>query len=119
MVVWTGFLKEASKALGIASVCGGVLVMVLGLICWISERRVLVRIGRFACPSCGRSFGFIAAHDAKRRYEQKCERVYADIAREPGESVMLDFDNRWEVACLHCHQTTIFDSVRGTPERTA
>ncbi len=109
MTFWTEFLKEASKTLGFGLACGLSLVAVLGLIYWFSERRVLVRLGRVPCPSCGQSFGFIAARDAKRRYKQECASEYADIVRKHSGGVLVDFDHRWEVVCSHCHQTTIFE----------
>ena len=119
MTFWTEFLKETSKTLRFGLACGIFLVAVFCLIYWLSENRILVRLGRVACPSCGQSFGFSADRDAKRRYKQKCEREYDDIIGKHGGDALVDFNHRWEVECPHCHQITIFDSLRVRLENVA
>src|SRR5689334_21236556 len=99
MTFWTEFLKEASKTLGFGLLCGASLVAMLGLAYWFLERRVLVRPGRAACRFCGQSFGFTAARAAKRRYKEECAKEHAEIERNHGGSVLVDFNNRWEVEC--------------------
>lgn len=119
MTIWLEVLREVSKPLGFA-LAGGVALAAVGwFIYFVSERRVLVRLGRRACPSCGQSFGFSAARDAKCRYRQECAKEYAEILRKHDGGVLVNFDCRWEVQCPHCHQTTMFHCLRETLEHVA
>lgn len=78
---------------------------------WFSERHELVRLGRLACPSCGQLFGFVAARDAKRRYEQEVVQAYAAIECEDDAHALIDFDDEWDVVCPSCRQPAIYDSL--------
>lgn len=119
MTVWIEFLKEAFKILGFGLAGGVTITGALALVYLYYERRVLVRLGRLACPFCARSFGYAAARDAKQRYNQACATEMADIVREHGEHVMVDFNHRWEVGCPHCGRITKFDSLKETLENAA